>query len=431
MLFRVLRLGLSGNAVRTPVTPYQLGGASSSRLFVGSAVGALVLSLSGGCLVDTNFDPVDTGSSTDSNSGNEVDSETTTAGTASNGTQSEAELEPAGVQCGTMKDSVCLQRVPIDWYGPIQPQRSSRFEDLTPCEAPGLQFDSAAAGRVDYGGSKSTQLPDANANIYVDSLKGAEATCTSQCTSELEIGTCAPMTFIMKKYDAATGKCGDMILDAMAPIIENTCEHQDPRWLPSNDIAIGAIPPQPLQGEAICKAAGSVTADVPPPEVGQYYRVCAGEEEYEGQCPAGQICTRFSERDSRNRVAMGCIYKKGDVACPTGAYNAFRVLLYGQAEDERGCSECQVEHKKGELRCDYDIKLAANTPDANCAGGVSTRAEDICLSQKDIAMDANGAAAVQGTYLELNYTGTCSAKASEPEGKIKLKEPVTLCCAGF
>lgn len=397
---------------------------------------------SAGCLVDSTVGANGSGASTSSSlaegsAAGATDSASAGTGATSgaSGSQDGVESGVQGKACGDLKEAVCLQRVPVDWYGPIQPQRSTRLEDLTECEGPGVQFDSKPnfVAPVDEGRSalQRSLFPDASTNVFVDSMTGAPASCSSECTSELEIGTCAPMTFIMKKYDASSGKCGDMILDVLAPVITNTCEHLDPRWLPSNDMAIGAIPPQPMQGEALCKAAGAVNENIPAPKAGQYYRVCAGQEEYERECPAGKVCTRFPDRDNRNRVAMGCIYKKGDVACPAGDYNGSRVLLYGGANDDRGCTECQVDHKKGTLDCYYDIKVAANSPDANCDEGFSARAEDICLTQQDLAADSNGAAAVQGTYLEIRYNGTCSAKAAEPKGVLELKEPVTLCCAGF
>lgn len=402
------------------------------KSFVVSAMGIAGIALSSGCLVDAQLNSTNGGNSKSSAAKNGT---STSSSETKQGTTGGSEPAPGGEDCGNLEETVCLQRVPIDWYGPIQPQRTSKLEDLTPCDSPGLKFDSVGNPSKQIAGDEAqtrpSALPDAGSNIFVDSMTGDPASCSSVCTSRLDIGACAPMTFIMKKFDPATGKCGDMILDAPAPVIANTCEHLDPRWLPSNDMAIGAIPPQPMQGEAICEAGGDVTADVPPPKVGQYYRVCAGQEEYQGECPTGQVCTRFQNRDNRNRAAMGCIYRKGDVACPSGDYNGFRVLLYGDAVDERGCTECQVKHEKGTLDCHYDIKMAMNSPDANCDGGESTRSEDICLSQKDIANDANGPAAVQGTYLELKYSGNCSAKEAEPQGEIKLGEPITLCCADF
>lgn len=409
--------------------------ARRTKFLLCSIVGCSGMLLATGCLVDTTVNAIGAGKATSSGSSAE---ETSGGDAAEESSTGEKGGDASGVgqeQCGNLQDSVCLQRVPIDWYGPVQPQRSTRVEDLTACDGPGLQFDSPARRNSNNGepvdGAKNFEGPDSSKNIFVDSLIGEPAACTSECSSELEIGYCAPMTFVMKKYDEATGKCGDKILDAPAPVIQNTCEHLDPRWLPTNDVAIGAIPPQPMQGEAVCSASGTVTTDVPVPKVGQYYRVCAGQEEYEGECKAGEVCTRFSDRDDRNRAPMGCIYRKGDVSCPSGAYNGFRVLLYGDAVDDRGCTECQVDHQKGELSCDYTMVLAANSPDKNCDAAVPTRAEDICLSQQDLAMDANGAAAVQGTYLELKYSGQCSSKDAEPTGKIELGEPLTLCCSDF
>lgn len=410
--------------------------ATQRRSIFVSSICVVGLATGSGCLVDATLNSsTSAGKSTGSASKDNAPAPGSESEAGATDESAGGEPAPGGEDCENLKESVCLERVPIDWYGPIQPQRTSNASDLTPCDGPGLQFDSfkKTSKRTDTTASdrRLSVLPDSELNIFVDGLTGEPASCTSECTSDLDIGHCAPMLYVLREFDSASGKCGDLILDAPAPAIPNVCEHLDPRWLPSSETAMGAVPPQPMQGEAICEPSGEVKTEVSPPKAGQYYRVCAGTEEYEAKCPTGEVCTRFPDRDKRNRAAMGCIYRKGDVACPSGDYNGFRVLLYGDAVDERGCSECQVEHQKGELSCHYDIRVDMNTPDANCDGGVSMRSEDICLSQADLAADANGAAGVQGTYLELKYSGNCAAKDAEPQGDIKLGKPITLCCADF
>lgn len=383
--------------------------------------GGLVLN---GCLVDAQLSTGDSDAGKANGNGNstpEADSKDAAGAGTTGGSESG---DNQAVQCDTVNGGTCLADVPFGWDGPIQPQRAKTVDALAPCKQPANTFSGH--------GHRADEIPDSASNVFVDSAEALPASCTNEgCGVELDTGGCTPMAFVIRKLDSKDPKkCGEALPDFPPPYLQATCLKIDPERLTSPDHAVGAIPAQPMISEASCTPTGESTANVEPPVFDNFYRICAGEEEKTAACPAGQACTSFRNRENLGRMSMGCVYKKGDVACPAGPYKDIRLVLFGDSEDGRGCTGCQVSHQKGKLECKYGIRLAKNDLGETCEGSEPVQAEDICLTKDDL-LGPNGPYSAFGEYLRVEYSGKCESKPSEPEGEFKLASPITLCCSEF
>lgn len=390
--------------------------------YLNFAVAGVVLNA---CLVDTQFSSgpangeKNSGTTSGSNSGSSVSSTDANGGTGG--------VEPGEqqqLQCETINGGTCLGEVPFGWGGPIQPQRAKSVDGLAPCKQSSRMF----TGRR----SAAEAFPDAAKNVFVDRVQAAPASCSSDgCGVDLQTGGCTPMAFVIRRLETESPrKCGEVLPDFSPPFLGASCLQLDPAHLTESGHAIGAIPAQPLLSEASCTATGTSVAEVPVPVFDNFYRICDGEEESTGLCPVGQTCTSFRNRENLGRMSMGCVFKKGDVACPVGPYQSIRLVLFGEAQDDRGCTECQVVHDKGKLECKYGFRVAKNDPGQKCQNSEPVQAEDVCITKDDL-LGPNGPYSAFGEYLRVEYSGKCEPKVSEPQGDLKLASPVTLCCSEF
>lgn len=381
-----------------------------------------------GCLVDAQIET--TGGSQKNPDSGESDVGTNEPG--GSGGQGDAEQGPGGnlVECGTVPESMCVPHAPLGWRGPIQPQQADEPEKLLPCDAPPMVLGHNRASRDEE--EVQPGFPDMRSNLFVDRVEAGSAVCRGGCESNLDIGQCFPMMYVIRELESTgPNKCGKPVGDFPAPGLMPTCEAIDPRWLTSPNHAIGAAPPKPHKGEALCEAKGTPKFDAPAPQFDGYYRLCQPKDESDsGMCPPGRACAKFKDLTQPGRMPMSCVYKPGDVNCPSGVYDDRRIVIYGSAEDERSCGECGVDHQKGELKCQYSIRLSKSDSSGTCEGAEQVLAEDICLTKEDLS-GPNAPIAAFGEFLYPTYSGTCSAKELTPEGDVVLGNPVTLCCADF
>lgn len=380
-----------------------------------------------GCLVDAQIDTPGGDQKKPTPAGTEAGSVGEGQTTGADGTENGA--AEGGFECGEAADSVCVPHAPLGWRGPIQPQQADEPQKLLPCDGPPLNF--VVPGRWDSETKAPQGFPNPKANLFVDRVEADSAVCRGGCEFNLDIGDCFPMNFVIRELESTgPNKCGKPLGDSPAPMLLPTCEKIDPRWLTSPNHAIGAAPPKPFKGEALCEPKGVPQFEVSDARFGEYYRLCQPEDNPNGDCPPGRTCSKFDDLSQPGRMPMSCVYKPGDVSCPSGVYNDRRIVIYGSAKDERGCGECEVEHQRGELVCQYSMRIAKGDSDGTCEGGEQVRAEDICLTKEDLS-GPNSPIAALGEYLYPAYTGTCVAKELAPQGEVVLGDPMTLCCADF
>lgn len=374
------------------------------------------------CLVDAQLS---TGSP-DTKSGEQTSEPSQAENSPSVGDNAETTgTEPGNARvCEAIDGGTCLGDVPFGWNGPVQPQRAKSVDGLAPCKQSAHAF-SGPAKRAGVG-------PNASENVFVDSASASPARCSNEgCGIELETGGCTPMAFVIRRLETESPrKCGEVLPDFPPPFLGPKCQQIDPGRLTAPDHAVGAIPAQPMLSEASCRATGESSSEVEEPVFDSFYRICAGEDEPSASCPSGEACTSFRNRENLGRMSMGCVFKEGDVACPAGAYEDIRVVLFGEAEDDRGCTGCQVEHLKGKLECKYGMRVAKSDPSQTCENSESIRAEDVCITKSDL-LGPDGPYSAFGEYLRVEYSGKCEPKPSLPVGEYKLASPVTLCCSEF
>lgn len=384
-----------------------------------------------GCLVDAQIDTSSGGGAasgkTDGDGGGA--SSSTTSGTSSQ--TGEAGEQPEQLACETNSESLCIWNAPLGWRGPIQPQSAPDVSALGECQDGRAPFLGREENVQKISFEENLAFPSTVENRFVDRVSATDAQCAGGCESKLEIGACAPMSFVIRHLESESPRsCGKIAPDQPMPELKASCTALDPNILSSDKFAVGAVPPQPFQGEAKCDPKGTPNFKKAAPDFGDYYRICLGKEVENRSCQPGKTCTSFADREEPGRMPMSCVYKPGDVQCPAGVYEDRRIVIYGKAEDDRSCGECEVEHKKGELGCAYGINHAKNDVSATCETATPIAAEDICVTKSDL-LGPEGPWTFFGAYLSSTYTGTCTAKEPAPQGEVKLGEAMTLCCAEF
>ncbi len=122
-----------------------------------------------------------------------------------------------------------------------------------------------------------------------------------------------------------------------------------------------------------------------------------------------------------------CIYKDGDVACPSPSVFTNKTVVYDNtpSSDTRDCSACQ---------CD--------APSGNCSGKVELWAANGCVGTPDATVTYGGASPQCGPFASTNdvfshfltdttqTTVTCPASPSggQPTGSVTPANPTTFCC---
>ncbi len=115
-----------------------------------------------------------------------------------------------------------------------------------------------------------------------------------------------------------------------------------------------------------------------------------------------------------------CIYRPGDLACPTGSAYASRSLVFQGLADDRGCSDCTCDPP--EATCEGGNVVV--TPNVSCGSGIANPVPSTCRF--------DGIPPTLPYYATVTTpptaTGMCTPRGGAPRGSATPTEPVTICC---
>ena len=138
-------------------------------------------------------------------------------------------------------------------------------------------------------------------------------------------------------------------------------------------------------------------------------------------CFGGKVCL---PKPGPNFADALCIFKDGDADCPSDGPYKSKSLLHLGIDDSRSCSACTCGAPVGMI-CSGTSTLYG---DGACAQAVGSVTQDgSCTSLGE------GLAAATVMYVPSGggpSNGACAANVSNAFGNAKVKDPVTVCCAG-
>ena len=181
----------------------------------------------------------------------------------------------------------------------------------------------------------------------------------------------------------------------------------------------GSAPPG--GGACVPKTTGS--ASFPPVAWDTQMRACGDPTPNKGGCAAGTCVPR---QQAPFGQAM-CVYQRGDLPCPVGAYSV-KSVYYTGADDARGCSACGCSSPTG-TTCTGTMKLYT---DQNCSVDETTLTN--VLECSPLAPDPTPPSPPYMSLRSVVYTGTasstgsCLVQPSVQTGAAIPTDPVTLCC---
>jgi hypothetical protein len=124
--------------------------------------------------------------------------------------------------------------------------------------------------------------------------------------------------------------------------------------------------------------------------------------------------------------ASACVYRAGDVACPTTSSFTLKTLIYESVSDTRGCTTCACGAPTG----------------ATCTGIVDIYSYNVfglCNTALFASVAADGACHVLASSPSLPFDfavrtalpasgGACAESGGAPNGTATPIQPVTVCC---
>lgn len=330
---------------------------------------------------------------TSSGAGNETS--TLTSGESSSSdepTQEEDTGDPKEACVKESEDRQCVPKAPVGWFGPVGLLQSSNASDTRVCKA--------------HSGEISELF---------DEVSAPAAECKG-CEPRLEY----PESLRAQAVEYSASSCSDSSQVASLPMGDWFCRRLEPDG-DGKQAHWKMIAPK-VEGELKCVGGNRSSSKLPIVKK-NYFRGC--EVERKGTCAAqDQVCTKKG-------VGPTCVYRPGDVACPV-EYSARKEVLFAGFEDSRGCGKCEgVMKKQGSWTPQGKISFYQA---ANCIASSKRRSLD--LSELGSRCDSESVRAKKEwnfAQLELTqpkFEGVCETKGWEPEGEVKGKDPVTVCCRG-
>lgn len=325
-------------------------------------------------------------------------------------TSADSQKEDESPACETLESHRCVPATPSGWSGPILPQRSEDPKALLGCDGEARAFASS---------------PSVKDNRYVRKVQAEPAQCGA-CELRFDLGECEPPQLMRCKVDPARpSKCQDFDISASPRELSGSCQRIDQGGVRAGETAMGVRPGSPKRKQPICELENAAKVIVEAPVFPDYFRVCP-QKALPPTCPSSQQCVRAEALGTGPRLSEICVVKKGEHACPREGYRKRRVL-YGSLSDDRGCRPCEVKHEKGALRCVHDLRLASRDKSGSCENTTALQASELCLTEEDfLSRLAPWSILEQGR--EVTYSGSCTVKPSKPQGQVRLKDPLTLCC---
>jgi len=298
------------------------------------------------------------------------------------------EADAPAEACNATPGFECVPAVPSGWTGPVTFWTAANGSAAPPCQTAlidAYEGLDASSDTCQCGCMPSGVTCSATAQVYSD------LACAEPCAAVAEVDSgCNPL-------QNAT-QCGSQ----------------------------GSfVPTQPEASGGTC-VAQFVQMDAGPPTWATAARLCSATAT--GDMASCSSAAQCMPAPSAPYTSM-CVYQNGTVAtCPTGFDHTGPTVLYRDATDDRGCSECTCAAALSAAgTCTGSVSLYGGTDCAGTAETFTYEAGVACPWHFNTMAAAAGS--VQGVFT-LADAGACGAPTakSQPEGGVVGANPLTVCC---
>lgn len=290
---------------------------------------------------------------------------------------------------------VCAELAPAGWEGPVA------MSEGTPGAPPSCPSGFA---RPVFVGSAGLRVPSAE--------------CKCSCGPAVGVTCFYTQVRVITSNNACTCSPNGCFAVPLRDYLPNTCLTNVFMEPPGPVLSVafdGAI--DGLKGR--CEA--SEPAAPPPVSWERTASLCASDQAGGGDCQTGQICLSSNEDMPPSKL---CIFRPGDVLCPTGSY-AKKSLYFEGLTDDRSCSPCECGVPTGRS-CSVTV---TGFESAQCAPPVMQ------VTVKSPGPSPGCFMGVNAKYFKASPAtildgGTCAASGGKLTGSASAKGPTTICCAG-
>jgi hypothetical protein len=275
----------------------------------------------------------------------------------------------------------CVDSVP-GWSGPVALFDSTGMPPVAPPACSG-----AYATEAYKGSAAPTYTP---------------GPCSCSCSVATAPGCSGTVGAVFTTGSCGTASC----LDAEAPpgscITAPACPASGSLWV-SLDTMVpsgGTCDPHP--------------GALPAPMWSELAEACSLTSATQGSCASGQTCAPPPPSGFDSTI---CIFKSGDVGCPSGTPFLKQHLFYGDFDDKRSCP-CSCGMPEGGV-CNATVHLYA-------PGGCSTPKGTIDVADSGCTFLSATNAPVAVDYA--SQGSTCAPASAQITGTVAGKSPTTVCC---
>jgi hypothetical protein len=156
---------------------------------------------------------------------------------------------------------------------------------------------------------------------------------------------------------------------------------------------------------------------IPPVELATRLMTCGGATDA-GGCTGGALCLPVPEPPFEGEL---CIWRSGEVLCPSGSAYDQRSMRYTDYSDTRDCATCTCGSPAGS--CAGSSVTLVDL--AGCATGYVELAD---LPGSETCVLSSSAAMTRAAILDKVADTACTASAASLEGSVVENTPITICC---
>ncbi len=291
---------------------------------------------------------------------------------------------------------VC-QSIPSGWQGPVALYTGDAAKNPPPCDVTGSYQTAVLSRFLD---------PSVPAQCQCSCGAASGVTCGAPRANLYSVASCGAGTSVGLDFAAGNFNPGD-------------CVHFTQPADAGTFTSVSANVPSPVQATGGSCAASKVQVTKPSPWKDKAVACALPSSGWKaGGCNASQVCVP----PPPSGFANTCIYKTGDVACPsTGLFSTKKVVYDNSpASDTRDCTAC-----------------TCGAPSGNCSGTVDLWSTATCSGNPDTSVDLAGNckpfASTNTLYSRYTIDSAqpnvkCASGGGQPTGSVTGANPTTFCC---
>lgn len=312
--------------------------------------------------------------------------------------------------CDDLESHECVQEAPKGWRGPTRVNHAEKARDLEECES-----------------------ATPSADILFENWSAKPAACFG-CSGTVNLPPCGEVDvvgFTQVDESVTPTQCIRSSILTQSAIPYDTCISMDSQIanFGSRVTHIGFRSPQALHKNVSCSAP-SPEKKIRPPEAQTYWRVCDLPKEELSCKEAGMKCLK-----KRTEAAEpACIFSTSKTECPASSIYSNKIETASHFEDTRGCTDCALELVPGNLPDDFtchpriryfEEEHSDCSPEEDSVGEIGSL-EKVCLTRQELKIYGYRSLFIDRTHVR--YSGYCKSQGWKPNGELKPKKWVTICC---